>query len=238
MNNKEWISAMVLGGFLMVGLILAGWLLGAEIKETRLADHYVTVKGLVERRVKSDTAIWVLNFKETGSDLPQVFAKGEQDQQAVLKFLLAQDVTQPEISLGQVEVTDKPGTVPRYILEQAITVSSGDVDKIAKAGQKIGELVQTGISLGGGHGIRYRLNGLNRLKPEMLTEATKNARASANRFAVDSGSHVGSIRSANQGVFLVTGGDDDAEGSGSGNADSSIMKKVRVVTTVDYYLVR
>src|SRR5580658_3830874 len=112
MSERGWMPAAVLGGFLMAGLMLGGWLLGAEIKETRLGDHYVTVKGLVERRVKSDTATWALNFKETGNDLPQVFAKGQQDQQAVLKFLIAQDVTQPEINLGQVQMTDKPGTVP------------------------------------------------------------------------------------------------------------------------------
>jgi hypothetical protein len=234
-----------------VGLIVGGWLLGVEIKDTRLGDRYVTVKGLVERTVKSDTAVWAVNFKETGNDLPQVFAKSEQDQQTVLKFLIAQDVTQPEITLGQVQVTDKLANAyggnnngPRYIVEQTVTVSSSDVDKVAKAGQKTAQLVQAGIALGGGQGIRYLFNGLNKLKPEMITEATRNARASASRFAVDSGSQVGSIRSANQGVFSISAADggessgsDDGEG-GNNNADASIMKKVRVVTTVDYYLVK
>jgi len=90
-------------------------------------------------------------------------------------------------------------------------------------------------------------NGLNALKPDMITEATKNARASADRFAADSGSQVGSIRSANQGVFSISAADAGSgmapgeEGGGGGqaeNPDASIMKKVRVVSTVDYYLVR
>ena len=61
--------------------MLGGWVLGTEIKETRLADRYVTVKGLVERTVKSDSAIWPVSFKEAGNDLPQVFAKSEEDKQ-------------------------------------------------------------------------------------------------------------------------------------------------------------
>ncbi len=98
---------------------------------------------------------------------------------------------------------------PRYIVQQTVTVSSSDVDKIAKAGQKTAQLLQAGIIVVGGYGqgIRYVFNGLNALKPDMITEATKNARASADRFAADSGSQVGSIRSANQGVFSISAAD-------------------------------
>jgi uncharacterized protein len=135
----------------------------------------------------------------------------------------------------------------RYIVEQTVTVQSQDVDKISRAGEKTAELVQAGIVVGnnnGQGGIRYKFNGLNALKPDMITEATRNARASADRFAADSGSQVGSIRSANQGVFSISAADgassvaDEGGGGGGGNADASIMKTVRVVATVDYYLVR
>src|SRR3984885_8895848 len=248
--------AAVLGVCLLLGLLVGGWVLGSEIKDIRLADRYVTVKGLVERSVKSDLAIWPVSFKEAGNDLPQVFAKSQSDKEAVLKFFAAQGMTPQEISVGQIKVTDKlaneysgNNTGPRYIVEQTVTVQSGDVDKIAKAGEKTADLVQAGIVVennDGQGGIRYKFNGLNALKPDMITEATRNARASADRFAADSGSQVGSIRSANQGVFSISaagsasdsgGGIDAGEGSG-GNADASIMKTVRVVATVDYYLVR
>ncbi|CAN5767003.1 SIMPL domain-containing protein [soil metagenome] len=249
-------AAGVLGVCVMIGLIVGGWLLGGQIKAMKLGDRYVTVKGLVERTVKSDTAIWPVSFKEAGSDLPQVFAKSEEDKQAVLKFFTAQGVTPQEISVGQIQVTDKLANEyggnnagPRYIVQQTVTVASGDVDKIAKAGQKTAELVQAGIVVGGGfgQGIKYVFNGLNALKPDMITEATRNARASADRFAADSGSQVGAIRSANQGVFSISaadgsqgggGGDPGEGGGGGGNADASIMKKVRVVATVDYYLMK
>lgn len=246
--------AAVLGGCLLLGLVFGGWVLGSQIKDTKLADRYVTVKGLVERTVKSDSAIWPVTFKETGNDLQQVYAKSEEDRAAVLKFFGAQGIATQEISVGQIQVTDKQANEygnnqggPRYIVQQTVTVSSSDVDKVAKAGQKTAQLLQAGIIVVGGYGqgIRYVFNGLNALKPDMITEATKNARASADRFAADSGSQVGSIRSANQGVFSISAADAGSgaspteEGGGGGQSpDSSIMKKVRVVSTVDYYLVK
>ena len=244
--------AAVVGICLLLGLVAGGWILGSEIKDIRLADRYVTVKGLVERTVKSDMATWPVSFKEAGNDLPQVFAKSEADKTSVLKFFAGQGIAPGEITVGQIKVTDKlaneyggNNTGPRYIVEQTVTVLSKDVDKISKAGQKTADLVQAGIVVGGTNGqqggIRYEFTGLNALKPDMITEATRNARASADRFAADSGSQVGSIRSANQGVFSISPAGSGAapdEGGGGGDADASIMKKVRVVSTVDYYLVR
>jgi uncharacterized protein len=249
-RNPWLVPAAVLGGCLLLGLLVGGWVLGSEIKDIKLADRYVTVKGLVERTVKSDMAIWPVSFKETGNDLPQVFAKSQSDKDAVLKFFAGQGVTRKEISVGQIRVTDKlaneysgNNTGPRYIVEQTVTVQSGDVDKIAKAGEKTADLVQAGIVVGGSEGqggIKYKFNGLNALKPDMITEATRNARDSANRFAADSGSQVGSIKSASQGVFSISAADSISTGDegGGDSGDASMMKKVRVVATVDYYLVR
>jgi uncharacterized protein len=123
------------------------------------------------------------------------------------------------------------------------------VDKVAAANTKTGDLIAAGVVIGsgnngGGGGVVYKFNGLNALKPDMITEATKNARASADRFAADSGSQVGSIRSANQGVFSVSAADagsstgEEGEGySADQQAEASLVKKVRVVSTIDYYLV-
>ena len=178
-RNPWLVPAAVLGGCMLLGLVLGGWMLGTEIKETRLSDRYVTVKGLVERTVKSDSAVWPVTFKETGNDLQQVYAKSEEDRAAVLKFFAAQGITPQEISVGQIQVTDKQANEyggnnnsgPRYIVQQTVTVSSGDVDKISKAGQKTAQLLQAGIIVVGGYGqgIRYVFNGLNALKPDMIT---------------------------------------------------------------------
>jgi hypothetical protein len=240
-----------IGLLIAIGLIVGGWLLGREIKETRLADRYVTVKGLVERTVKSDLAIWPLTYKEAGDVLSQVSAKSETDRQAVLDFLKAEGIQPSEIETGLVRVVDTQANeygganrpVHRFIMEQTITVQTGRVDRVADASQKMMQLVQKGIVLSGYGQVTYKFNGLNSIKPDMITEATRNARSAADRFASDSGSKVGSIRQANQGVFSIqaagqgsdTGTAGEYGGPGAG-ADSSLMKTVRVVTTVQYYL--
>ena len=129
----------------------------------------------------------------------------------------------------------------RYIVEQQITVRTSRVDQVVAAAQKTMLLLQKGIvlSTNPGQGLSYEFTGLNSIKPDMITEATRNARAAAARFAADSGSKVGSIRQANQGVFSILAADaggDTGEGGGNFGGDSSVMKTVRVVTSVQYYL--
>ena len=241
----------LLGVLLAVGLIAGGWILGAEIKATRLNDRYVTVRGLVERKVKSDLAIWPLSYKEAGDDLNAVYDKTETDKKAILQFLDQQGIKPTEIELGVVHVTDTQANeyggnnrAPRrYIVEQEITVRTPRVDQVAAAAQKTMLLLQKGIVLNSnpGQGLTYKFTALNSIKPDMITEATRNARAAADRFAADSGSRVGSIRQANQGVFSITAADEAGaeEGEpGSANGESSLMKTVRVVTSVEYYLER
>ena len=247
-NNRG--GTLVSAALLSLGLILGGWVLGAQIKATRLSDRYVTVKGLVERKVKSDLAIWPLTYKEAGDDLSLLYSKTEGDKKTVLQFLDQQGIQSSEIELGVVRVVDTqaneyggPNRAPhRYIVEQQITVHTSRVDQVAAAAQKTMLLLQKGIVLSGnpGQNLSYKFTGLNSIKPDMITEATRNARAAADRFAADSGSKVSSIRQANQGVFSIVAADQGSDsgegGPGNFGADSSLMKTVRIVTTVEYYL--
>ncbi|MGB7438000.1 MAG: SIMPL domain-containing protein [Candidatus Acidiferrum sp.] len=254
-NAKEHGGTTLLGLLLALGLIIGGWVLGVQIKNTRLADRYVTVKGLVERNVKSDLAIWPLSYKEAGDDLTTLYAKTEADKKIILDFLQQQSIEPSEIELGIVRVVDTQANefggvnrAPhRYIVDQQITVRTKRVDVVANAAQKTMQLLQKGIVLGGnnnfGQGLAYKFTALNSIKPDMITEATRNARAAADRFASDSGSKVGAIRQANQGVFSILPADQGAAtgepgegGDVSFGADASLMKTVRVVTTVQYYL--
>lgn len=176
-----------------------------------------------------------------------MYAKTENDKKTILDFLDHQNIKPSEIELGVIRVVDTQANeyggntrAPhRYIVEQQITVRTPRVDRIAAAAQKTMQLLQKGIVLTSnpGQGLAYKFMGLNSIKPDMITEATRNARAAAARFASDSGSKVGSIRQANQGFFSILPTDQASETSeGNFSADSSLMKTVRVVTTVQYYL--
>lgn len=247
-SSQSWILISII---LALGLIGAGWILGSQIKETRLGDRYVTVKGLAERTVKSDLAIWNLSFRSSGDDFKTVLTQGDTQRQSVLAFLKKQGVGDKEISIGAPNVIDREaqeyggmqGRQSRYIITQSVVVTSTNVDQIAVASQSVGELLPQGVILASSPGmsgsqISYKFNGLNSIKPDMITEATKNARAAAERFAQDSGAKVGSIRQASQGNFSILAADagSSPDNGGYNNPDSSIMKTVRVVTTVEYYL--
>jgi uncharacterized protein len=243
----------LLGCLVALGLIVGGWALGEQIKATRLGDRYVTVRGLAERTVKSNLATWPIDYKETGDELSSLYLKIEADRKIILQFLHEQGIQPSETEMGIVGVVDRQANeygngerVPyRYVVEQQITVQTTRVDQVAAAAQNSASLIQLGIVLGGNNnqGLTYKFTELNSIKPDMITEATRNARAAAGRFASDSGSSVGAIRQAEQGVFSILPADsgtvsnDSGEGGGFiANADSSLMKTVRVVTSVQYYL--
>jgi hypothetical protein len=116
-----------------------------------------------------------------------------------------------------------------------VIVRTVDVDKIEHALQASNQLVKEGVLLEDLNSIRYFYTQLNAIRPDMLALATQSARTLAEQFAKDSGSEVGQIRQANQGVFRILPRD-GAEGDFGMEDTSSVYKKVRVVSTIDYAL--
>lgn len=229
---------------LAVALVAAGWLVGDGFARARLGDRYVTVKGIAEREVKADLALWPLRFVAAGNDLEAARSKITADADAVRHFLERAGVPPEEIALSSLEVTDlyanayRSGPVQsRFILAQTLLVRSTDVDRVSAASQRVAELVDAGVILtseGATQGGRpsYLFTRLVSIKPEMIADATRNAREAAAQFAADSGSAVGGIRNASQGLFEILGRDAAA----GMPAAQQVQKTVRVVTTIQYAL--
>ena len=237
------LAALLVGA----GLAIGGWFIGDGFVQSRIGDRYVTVKGISERTVKANLALWPMRFVATGNDLTKVQAKISADAQKVITFLTDQGVPRKEIELQSLEVTDllaqayrSPGPVEsRFIVAQTLMVRSNDVDRIAQASQKISELVDAGVVLSnqggpGGGGPYYLFTGLTQLKPAMIGEATHNARMAAEQFAKDSGAVLGGIRRANQGLFQILARDNAPQMV----QQKQIEKTVRVVSTLQYYLAK
>ncbi|MBS1814416.1 MAG: SIMPL domain-containing protein [Acidobacteria bacterium] len=241
-HTKE---AAVLGGTLFLGLVLGGWMLGSQIKAIKLADRYVAVRGLAERNVKSDLAIWTLTVSASGDDYASVLHQAADGKDKTVAFLTSAGIQQNEIAVASPDVTDKQAREygnndkgPRYLVSQQVVVTSPRVDAVSAANAKTASLLDQGVMLGRNQ-VQYKFSSLNSIKPDMISEATKNAREAAERFAADSGSKVGAIRSASQGQFSISApneGGAEPNPYGGDNGDSSMMKKVRVVTSTDYYL--
>lgn len=225
-----------------LALVLAGGLIGRGLIHLRQADRFVTVKGVAEREVESDLALWPMRFVTGGDSLPQAQADLQRDAKAVTDFLTAAGIAADEIQVQSIEVTDKaaqaygPETFrTRFVLSQTIVVRTQSVQKVALAAQKLHELVAAGVVLNadyGGTGPLFLYTQLNAVKPAMIAEATANARTAAEQFAADSGARLGGIRQATQGFFSIEGRDQVPQIA----SDRQVMKNLRVVTTVDYYL--
>lgn len=244
-------SRAFLAGCVAVAIGLAATGVGVFCGIKYYQDHqrYVTVKGLAEREVQADLAVWPLRFVVAGNDLAKTSALLEEHRQKLVKFLEASGFSAEDWSTGPSRVMDlsaqnyNSGIVPtnRYILETSVTLRTGKFEAVAKAVEGLQGLIRDGLVLQENQGPTYRFTGLNAIKPELIAEATRNARASAEQFAEDSGSTVGEIRSANQGVISIAERDmanvTETEGYNPGIAGvSNVMKTVRVVATVQYYL--
>jgi hypothetical protein len=230
------LGAIILG----LGLASAGFLIGRGFERGRAADRYVTVKGLAEAFVTADLAVWPLRVTATGDDLGRVQDQIDAALATVTAFLTQQGIEPDAIQPQRVEVTDllaqpyRPEGVGdnRFILAQTAIVRTDHVDLVARLNRDTGELIKSGVVLADAGGPTYLFTRLNEIKPEMLAEATRNARVSAEQFAADSGSAIADIRRASQGLFEILARD-PAPGLFEPN---QIDKKVRVVSTIEYRL--
>jgi hypothetical protein len=237
------VSAIVAAAILALGLALGGWFGGQGFVQSRLGDRSVSVKGLSEREVKADLALWGLRFVATGNELRETQAEIKLNADTVMRFLKSHGFNEDDIERQAPQVTDRlaqnwsSGQVEsRFIIAQQIVLRSTDIDRVVKANSESSALVDQGVVLSNEYGpVRpsYLFTGIAALKPEMIEEATKRAREAAETFAADSGSALGGIRRAWQGQFEIlprdaTPGTQEAE---------QVVKTVRVVSTIEYLLV-
>src|SRR5439155_21869431 len=235
---------------LALGVALAGWFVSSGLTGIRTADRFVTVKGVSEREVKADLALWPIQLAVTDDNVSIAQSRVNQNVSKVIAFLKANGIDSTEIELQGLRVTDVLANAynqqnragNRFIIQQTVMVRSDSPDRVRATSQKVGELVNTGVVLSSGPewgpgGPAYVVRRLNDLKPSMIAEATAEARKAAEQFAKDSKSKLGGIHTANQGVFVILPRDATATGQGPGmNEQSQILKTVRVVTTVEYLL--
>ena len=220
------------GALIALGLCLGGMFIYLGINKFADKDRAVTVKGLSTREVECDYVVWPLSYGWKGQDLPSLYDKLEQVTARVKKHLLDLGFEESDLRQGQISVNDNWAYYSdhrpeyHYTLRTSLIVSTDKVQLVVKSLGKESELLKEGIIVEGGDwSVDYLFNGLSELKPSMIEEATRNARAVAQKFADDAQCSLGSIRRASQGQFSV-----------EPDEYQPWIKHVRVVTTVDYFL--
>lgn len=237
MNFKRAAESTILGIFLCAGLIILGYLLSSGLIKMKMLDRTVTVKGLSERDVPATIAIWPIKFSEADNDLASLYSVIQNKTDMIIDFLKTNGFTEADISISPPAIVDRQaqGNVDsnriqfRYSADSSISVYSSKVDAVRQTMRKLVELGKQGIAISGQdyeNRTQFLYNNLNEIKPEMIEEATKNAREIAEKFAKDSNSKLGKIKTASQGQFSI----DDRD------SNTPQIKKVRVVSTLEYYL--
>lgn len=230
-------SSLALGLCLMAGLGLLGWLLAGAAIRFKEYERTVSVKGLSEREYPADVVIWPIQFAVADNDLESLYRTIEANTGKIRGFLRERGIADSEITVAPPAIVDKAAqrygdgqrAEYRYSAQQTVTVYSPNVDKARAAMSAIAEIGRQGIALTAAeydNQTEYLFTRLNDVKPEMIQEATTKAREVAAKFAADSASRLGKIRSATQGQFTIEPRD----------KNNPHVKKVRVVSTVEYYL--
>jgi uncharacterized protein len=230
-------GASVLGVFLFLGLAVLGYLLGAAAIEFKEYERTVTVKGLSEREYQADIVIWPLQFTAASNDLGEMYRSIDDSTRRIRAFLEQAGIGSDEITVSSPAITDKSAQQYanqgraefRYTATQTVTVYSSDIGLVRQVMQRVSDLGKQGIVLTGGNyqaQTEYLFMRLNEIKPEMIEEATRKAREVAEKFAADSKSTLGKIKAASQGQFTISDRD----------KNNPHIKKIRVVSTVAYYL--
>lgn len=241
MRPKRFKNKSLLGSVLLaVSIGVGGIYIGCSLQKFRHADRTVTVKGLSEKLVKSDLAIWSLSYKNAGNDLSKLEQKGVEDRNLILRFLKDKGFTPEEIEEGAVSVLDKnsrewvdseKNITNRFILSGSIVLRSQKVDLVRENYAKIAELIKNGIIISGEP--TYHFTKFLDLKQQMMSEASQNAIQAAKDLLSPTSGKLKGIRQAQQGMFTIRA--KDAYGDEMGiNEQTSMEKRIRVVTTVTF----
>lgn len=230
---------------LALGVALGGYFIGNGFYRA-LSVRTVTVKGLAERDVVADTAVWNIKINGVGGDLSELQQRIDNNINEIHRFLIESGFASSDIQNLRVQVRDKYAGYSdaelrnqqndgRYVIETGVKVRSNNVELVDSVSRRMGELVRRGITITEDYaGPIYIFNGLNDIKISMIEQATKNATAAGQQFAKDADARLGKIKSANQGVFSIESR--DPTDSWSSNERQAINKKVRVVATITFYL--
>jgi hypothetical protein len=237
MAQKRTTEALVLGVLIAAGLAVLGHFIGQGIVDFRALDRSVAAKGLSEREVPADTAIWPIRLDLADNDLESLTTDLETKTTMITDFLRENGFTDTEITVGVPAIIDRRaqrygGAQPNQLRFQAgrtVTVYSHDIEAVRTAMTNVLALGRQGVAVGGQDydtRTQFMFTGLNDIKPGMIEEATRKAREVAQKFAQDSDSSLGKIKTARQGQFSITDRD----------SNTPHIKKVRVVATLEYYL--
>lgn len=218
-NYGVWIISVVLLVFSAVFFLSA--------QDFSKQGSYVEVKGLSEKIVKADTAIWSISFDVKSNNVDSLYADIDKNVTTIKSFLTEKGFETSEINVAPVNIYQDTykDALFRYNSYTQLSLYTKKVDLVKSASKDTLTLVKKGIVMSQ-NSISFEFSDINTIKPEMLAEALKNAKDTAQKIATESGSVLGVLHRGNQGVFDITDKD----------PGSPEYKKIRLVSTVSFLI--
>ncbi|MCL1148406.1 SIMPL domain-containing protein [Shewanella sp. 10N.261.52.F9] len=236
MSKNNALPALILGSLLCLGLVMLGNTVGDKLIKMKAMERTVTVKGLAEKEVRANVAIWPIRFTEVDNDLNNLYQTVQVKTNKVVDFLKQQGFSDDEITIALPAIDDRqaqgyvdPNVKYRYAAKISISLYTNKVDLLLSTRTNMLSLAKDGIAISDqdyNSKAQFLFTELNSVKPDMIQSATQNARQVAEKFAKDSDSKLGKIKKAAQGQFSINDRD----------SNTPYIKKVRIVSTLTYYL--
>jgi uncharacterized protein len=241
-GTNSWIGLMLLGASLAIGLIISTFVIARTVERIKIQNQRIQIKGFAEQKIASDLAVWQSRITTRSQDLVTAYNKLKQDSQKVLAYLEQKGIDRKDMEVSSVSTIIQYQLTPDgiatniidgYVLDQNISITSPSVSQISKLANESTSLIEEGIEFAS-YTPQYYYTKLDDLKIQLLGEATKNARMRAEALAKNSGSEVGTLKYASQGVFQITPVH-STDVSDYGIYDTStIDKSIKAVVTVEY----
>ena len=222
----------IMGVSIVLAALVLGLMMVCTVKTLKSYDDTVKVRGLCEKEVPADRVVWRISYSEKDNSLADLRTTIRRNNDIIVKHLRDAGFTEDEIKVGNASYDDRytwsnnvSQITFRYQANQTVTVFTKNLELVRKLQQTLEtDLVNQNILANSWADYQYL--GLNDIKPSMIAESLENARTAADEFAKNSHSKIGKMRTASQGYFEVEDLDEN----------TPQVKKVRVVTTVEYYL--
>jgi hypothetical protein len=234
---KNNTTAIIFG----LAIVIAAYLLGQAYSNRNKVDGNVSVTGLGKADFTSDLIVWEGSFSKESRDLKKAYNDLENDKKIIAGYLSAKGITSDEIVFKA--VNSRKNTKAKYsaqgqyvgdeflgyILTQSLQIDSKEVEKVEKVSREITELLNKGIQFYS-QPPRYYYTRLADLKVEMISKATADAKARAEKIAENSGSALGDLISAKMGIFQITGQNSDENYSWGGTYNTASKEKTASIT--------
>jgi hypothetical protein len=243
-NSRPQFFGMLAGLFLAAGLVLSAMLATTTWLKVK-NSQFITVKGSTRKNITSDLIVWQGSFVVQAPTLLESQHKLQTDRKQVQNFLLANAVTNctfKPIVIEEIQASVSNETngesisqqrTVAYKLTQRVRVESGDVERLGKLDAT--PLVEDDV-LFTADAPQFIYTKVGEEKIEMLSDATRDARARAEQIAAQGGRKIANLHDAEMGVFQITPLHDTGTSSEGESDTSSLDKTITAVVTATFLL--